>query len=468
MPSASIEHPTPAQENSDSDDEKLLRALMEADSNKEEDSDSEDDDNKPLSSRYLKATGKTPSKRPLDHQANFSEQSWVKRLKLSGSFPPSKNKQVSTKEEPQVDDVDDIILAQRMKNIRKSSPKPKQKIPKVGSSSKTINKGKKPDKLSKDQPGSESNDGQKKYWTSLIHSGVIFPPPYKPHGVKMLYNGKPVYLTPEQEEVATMFAVMKDSDYAKNQRFRNNFWKDWQKLLGKKHVIQKLDACDFQPIYEWCCQEKEKKKLMSAEEKKAAREEKLKQEETYKWAIIDGVKEAVGNFRVEPPGLFRGHGEQPKSGRLKRRIRPSDVTINIGKDAAIPECPIPGESWKQIRHDNTVSWLACWDDPISEEKTKYVYLAANSSLRGQSDKQKYEKARKLKDYIEDIRAAYTRAFTIPSKEDGAILKRQIAVATFLIDRFALRAGNEKDVDEEADTVGCCTLKVENVKARNCP
>jgi DNA topoisomerase-1 len=40
--------------------------------------------------------------------------------------------------------------------------------------------------------------------------------------------------------------------------------------------------------------------------------------------------------------------------------------------------------------------------------------------------------------------------------------RQIAVATYLIDKLALRAGNEKD-DDEADTVGCCTLKVGNVE-----
>lgn len=30
-------------------------------------------------------------------------------------------------------------------------------------------------------------------------------------------------------------------------------------------------------------------------------------------------------------------------GKLKRRIYPSDITLNIGKDARIPECPIPGE-----------------------------------------------------------------------------------------------------------------------------
>ena len=38
----------------------------------------------------------------------------------------------------------------------------------------------------------------------------------------------------------------------------------------------------------------------------------------------------VGNFRVEPPGLFRGRGEHPKMGKVKTRIYPRDITINIG------------------------------------------------------------------------------------------------------------------------------------------
>lgn len=38
----------------------------------------------------------------------------------------------------------------------------------------------------------------------------------------------------------------------------------------------------------------------------------------------------VGNFRVEPPGLFRGRGDHPKMGQYKRRIYPRDITINIG------------------------------------------------------------------------------------------------------------------------------------------
>lgn len=30
-------------------------------------------------------------------------------------------------------------------------------------------------------------------------------------------------------------------------------------------------------------------------------------------------------------------------------------------------------------------------------------------------------------------------------------------------QLALRAGNEKDVDEAADTVGCCSLRCEHIK-----
>lgn len=37
-----------------------------------------------------------------------------------------------------------------------------------------------------------------------------------------------------------------------------------------------------------------------------------------------------------------------------------------------------------------------------------------------------------------------------------------AVALYFIDKLALRAGNEKDADEAADTVGCCSLRVEHI------
>jgi DNA topoisomerase I len=41
------------------------------------------------------------------------------------------------------------------------------------------------------------------------------------------------------------------------------------------------------------------------------------------------------------------------------------------------------------------------------------------------------------------------------------LERQLATAMWVIDKLALRVGNEKGEDE-ADTVGCCSLRVEHI------
>ncbi|GAU47996.1 hypothetical protein TSUD_404730 [Trifolium subterraneum] len=427
---------------------------------------------RPLDSVKQERPSTLSVKRPLDKSDSLHFTG--KKSKLSDPAQSINAKQISVKSEVKVeeeDDNDDVPLSRRMNKLPTSVDQ-SSSLKKVTNVTK-VNKGATPSfkkkaanfkksgtkseqfKSTKLPPG--SGDGQKK-WTTLVHNGIIFPPPYKPHGIKILYKGKPVTLTPDQEEVATLYAVMRDTDYMQKQKFKENFWTDWRKMLGKNHVIQNLEDCDFTPIYDWYQIEKEKKKQISSKEKKALREEKLKQEEKYMWAIVDGVKEKVGNFRAEPPGLFRGRGEHPKMGKVKRRITPNDVVINIGKDAPIPECPIPGESWKEIRHDNTVTWLAYWNDPINPKLFKYIFLGASSSWKGQSDREKYEKARMLKNYIGNIRAAYTKDFV--SKD---ITKQQIAVATYFIDKLALRAGNDKD-DDEADTVGCCTLKVENVTA----
>lgn len=63
------------------------------------------------------------------------------------------------------------------------------------------------------------------------------------------------------------------------------------------------------------------------------------------------------------------------------------------------------------------------------------------------------------DYIGGIRKAYEKDW-----ESSDMRVRQMAVALYFIDKLALRAGHEKDEDE-ADTVGCCTLKVRQTAQR---
>jgi len=86
-----------------------------------------------------------------------------------------------------------------------------------------------------------------------------------------------------------------------------------------------------------------------------------------------------------------------------------------------------------------------------------MQLAAMSSFKGKSDRSKYNKAARLCSNIEKIRRDYKK--NLKSKEND---KRQLATAMWVIDRLALRVGGEKDTEEEADTVGCCSLRVEHI------
>ncbi|KAG5494075.1 hypothetical protein JKF63_01909 [Porcisia hertigi] len=293
-------------------------------------------------------------------------------------------------------------------------------------------------------------------WETLSHNGVLFPPEYEPHGIPIFYNGEEFKMTPEEEEVATMFAVMKEHDYYRMEAFRRNFFESWREILDKRqHPIRRLELCDFEPIYQWHLREREKKLSRTKEEKKAIKEKQDAEAEPYRYCMWDGRREQVANFRVEPPGLFRGRGKHPLMGKLKVRVRPEDITINIGETAEVP-VPPGGHKWAAVQHDHTVTWLAMWRDSVAGN-FKYVMLAPSSSIKGQSDMMKFEKARKLKDIVDDIRAAYMNDL---KSNDTHVAQR--AVAMYFIDRLALRVGNEKGEDE-ADTVGCCSLRVEHIQ-----
>jgi DNA topoisomerase-1 len=84
-------------------------------------------------------------------------------------------------------------------------------------------------------------------------------------------------------------------------------------------TIKDLDKCDFRPMYEHFEAEKAKKKSLTSADKKAAKAAKDALEAPYAACTLDGRTEKVGNFRVEPPGLFRGRGEHPRKGSLKVR-----------------------------------------------------------------------------------------------------------------------------------------------------
>lgn len=50
-----------------------------------------------------------------------------------------------------------------------------------------------------------------------------------------------------------------------------------------------------------------------------------------------------------------------------------------GRESRIP-APPAGHHWKEVRHDNTVTWLVSWTENI-QGSNKYIMLNANSKLK---------------------------------------------------------------------------------------
>lgn len=296
-----------------------------------------------------------------------------------------------------------------------------------------------------------------KKWTTLEHNGPIFPDEYIPHGVPVLYQGQPVYLEPLQEEYATMYARYLETEYVKFKSFNKNFFEDWILTLGDDGIIQSLEDCDFNLIYNHIIEQKEIKKERGKEEKEEDKRQKDEYEEEFKYALIDNKKEKIMNPKLEPPSIFIGRAPKnacnPNAGRVKKRLTADDIIINIGEDAPIPEPP-SGQQWFDVIHDHTVEWLVSWIDNITN-KTKYIWLSAHSEIRAKSDEEKFDRARKLKRNIKKIRQDNDA-----NLYSDDIITRQIATALYFIDNLALRVGNEKGSD--ADTVGVVSLRVEHI------
>ena len=205
--------------------------------------------------------------------------------------------------------------------------------------------------------------------------------------------------------------------------------------------------------------ESEKNKNMSKDQKLKIKKQNEKLEEPYKYCVIDGAQQKVGNYKVEPPGIFLGRGEHPKLGMVKKRIRPEDITLNLDKNAPIPKInidPTGKMKWGGIINDDSVVWLATWKDSITG-KNKYVFTSMESIFKSKSDESKFDLARKLKRKVNGIRQKYETQLNSNNNRD-----RQLATALYFIDHLALRVGGKKDSKEEADTVGVTSLRVEHI------
>lgn len=296
-------------------------------------------------------------------------------------------------------------------------------------------------------------------WQTLEHNGVAFPPEYQPRGIVVTIKGEKLALNRDQEELVFAWAKKKDTHYVQDPVFQANFLNDLKKLLPEKCKDIAIADIDFSSAYRLADdeklikeQEKERYKNLPKEEKKklaqAKKEERERLKATYGKAVVDGDEVDIANWLVEPPGLFMGRGQHPMRGRWKPRVRPENVTLNLGEDAAVPE-----GNWQAIVHDHSSTWLATWIETLTG-KRKYVWLHDSASIRQENDKAKYDKAQKLAQQLGKVQKEITKKMMKGSD--------RTATVAYLIFKLAMRVGDEKDPDE-ADTVGASTLRVEHIR-----
>ncbi len=292
-------------------------------------------------------------------------------------------------------------------------------------------------------------------WKTLSHRGVAFPPEHIAKGVPVMIRGQQVPLLPLAEEMAYQFAKKKDTPYVQDPVFVGNFMKHFSKELPAEYRSAKFAEIDFSRFYRLVDQEKKVKESMGKDEKKrlAASRKELREsmKAQYGKALIDGKEVDIANWLVEPPGLFMGRGAHPLRGSWKPRITARDVTLNLDKSASVP----PGD-WGQVVHDVESIWMARWIDKLTG-KEKYVWPHEGSAIQQSRNKEKYDKALRIGPNLKRLRK---RIEDEMESKDERLSKT--ATVAYLIDHLGMRVGDEKDEDE-ADTVGATTLRVEHVK-----
>lgn len=307
-------------------------------------------------------------------------------------------------------------------------------------------------------------------WKTLKHNGPVFPKPYQFKGACFKLFDKEFVFTSKQEEMAWAWVAKFETPYVKDKTFQKNFFKDFVKTFSnglanptlnnyldyeeikKSKFPEDWDFTKLRRIY--VAQRDEKKQI----EKEVKEEEKRKREELkaiHGFAELDGQKVPLGNYVVEPAGLFLGRGNHPLRGSWKRAIIPEDVIINHSLNLN-PPSPPEGHSWKRVEENQNSLFTAGWYCPLTG-KFKPILFSATSIVSHKSAEKKFAKAIELANNFDKVNSFIEKK--LASRDRST---RQIATVCELIAKMSIRVGDEKDEDE-ADTVGATTLRVEHIQ-----
>ena len=216
------------------------------------------------------------------------------------------------------------------------------------------------------------------------------------------------------------------------------FWDDWRLLYlpdQKSCPIRGLADIDVSAIRAWLARH--------GGRRAAAADRRDRRPPPEAFAVVDGVRQNVAPFAIELPGVFVGRNNSELTGRIRRRLRHSEVTLNLG-----PGAPVPGKkaSWGRIVRDPTMNWIAMWKDPLTRTK-RYAWLE-HQGLRA-----KYDLARRMCRRLPAMRAECARLLAADDRR-----ARQLGACLWTIEHLGIRVGRTTN-----DTAhGATTLLVRHV------
>lgn len=317
--------------------------------------------------------------------------------------------------------------------------------------------------------------GRRRLWRQqFTHDGVRFVERYEPHGIGIGIAGSivsiPASSSAAEQALNELARLIASRDSRVDDAvFRRNFLSDLRRLLPRS-LARRLRTWDDLDV----------SRLVVGRTSRSATRPSLSSSSS--WAVLDGSSVQLSRVMVDRPGIFLGrstvspHDGRRLLGRVRRRIEPRDVEINISRDGRVPvPRSIDGlviggpDDWGGVLHDPSVTWAARWRDELTGT-WKYVYLDTASTSRQTADRDKFEKARRFRRKSVSIWARVRS--DLSQRRDSC--RRQLAACAWLIETFAIRRGSslaDDDDDEDggggvdervARAIGATTLRVRNV------
>jgi DNA topoisomerase-1 len=300
----------------------------------------------------------------------------------------------------------------------------------------------------------------KQTWNTMETKGPLFTAEYAYKSFEL--SGEP--LSPLAEEMLYAYAGHNNgkgelSDYAKKPIFNKNFYSCLKKELTENQKKVKFPEDYNSILFKMFTEkelEKENKKNKSKEEKNKEKADREILKNIYGYAVVDGKKQQIGSYVMEPAGIFIARGDSKNLGLWKYRPTPETININCSSN---PPLPPEGHTWKKVECNHNLLAPFSFIIDVGHKLTvqKAARFTYGSELGNNADEHKFEVSLALWKNWDMV-----QKYILDNVNSSNKNIRQCALIAWLIQNTSIRIGGASSDERENNVVGASTLKKENI------